>query len=252
MNEFDKVMSERSDLELYEILNHKRSSYTSEALVSAKTEFNARNISSKKLSELELQSRENNKANRTKQKAELVEKIKDVWKLFLPTEKDTLSQNLLSFCIFLTIAYIYYFISDFSLTIAVLSDFREWDVSVIEHLLPLLLFPIGIFGLWKTKKYGWFLIVALLTYYAFSAVYSGIDNYSYSFGDNGGIFGQLDNVFPKPSIPSLILRFVVLGGLVIFLHRTNILKLFKIKKSNRIAMVVVIGVLTTLFWWSIR
>ena len=70
MNEFDKVMSERSDLELYEILNHKRSSYIPEALVSAENEIKTRNIGSEKLSEFErkLHSIKNDKVKNLKVK----------------------------------------------------------------------------------------------------------------------------------------------------------------------------------------
>ncbi|AWM12888.1 hypothetical protein DI487_02730 [Flavobacterium sediminis] len=253
MSEFNNVMSNKSDLELYEILYYKKNSYVPEALISAENEFKSRNISKAKISEFEqqLQSRANKKLIRENQKELLIQKTQDLGKLFIPTEKDTLTKSLLSLCIFLSISYLFYFISNFSLTITLLNDLNDWDLSMTEHFLPLILFPIGIFGLWKIKKYGWFIIVSLLTYYSFATIYAGISSYKLSYGNEGGVYSQLDNLFPKPNLINLILRLVIIGGLVFFLHRNKILQVYKIKKTNGITLVLVIVVLTTMIWWSL-
>ena len=44
MSEFDKVMSERSDFELFEIINYDNDKYKPEAILAAKKAFEARHI----------------------------------------------------------------------------------------------------------------------------------------------------------------------------------------------------------------
>lgn len=254
MNEFDKVMSERTDFELYEIIYHKRNSYKPKALDSAEREFKIRDIDSEKLSKFEQKAFSIKKEKEIKaiKKTELAEKIKSIGALFLPTEKSSLSKNMLSLCIFLTLSYLFYLIRDFSLTVFIFRDFTNWDLSIVEYLLPFLLFPIGIYGLWKTKKYGWYLIVGLLTYYAFSTFYTGVTTYKYySTNEGQGISNLLDNLFPKPDYPSLILKIVILGGTVIFLNRIKVLELFKIERYKGVLLIVIIGILSTMLWRSL-
>lgn len=250
MSEFDKVMSERSDFELFEIINHEKNNYKPEALLAAKKEFESRKIDKDQLTEFnqKIESTNNLKRKKENQKNELKKKALDIGKLFVPTEKDTLSKTLLSLCIFLTLSYLFYFIRDFGLLLSIFSDFGDWDFSVYEFLVPYFLFPIGIFGLWKSKKYGWYLTAGLLTYYAFSTIYAGISSYRYSIG---GIFDQLDSLFPRRSILSIIFRFIVLLGIVIFINRAKVLEKFEVQKTRGIIYLVIIFLVTTSFWWTL-
>lgn len=253
MSEFDKVMAERSDFELFEIINYEKENYKPEALSAAKKEFESRKIEKDQLSEFEqkIKSAKNLKRERENQKTELKKKALDIGKLLIPTEKDTLSKTILSLCIFLTLSFLFYLIRDFGLLLSFFSDFGDWDFSVYEFLIPYVFFPIGIFGLWKSKKYGWYLTTGLLTYYAFSTIYSGISSYRYSIGGNGGIFDQLDSIFPRPSIVSIIFRFIVLFGIVIFLNRAKVLERFGVKKTRGLLYLVIIFLVTTAFWWTL-
>lgn len=253
MSEFDKVMSERSDFELFEIINHEKDNYKTEALLAAKKEFESRKIDKDQLTEFKqkIESTNNLKRKKENQKTELKKKALDIGKLFVPTEKETLSKTLLSLCIFLTLSYMFYFIRDLGLLLSFFSDFGDWDFSVYEFLVPYVLFPIGVFGLWKSKKYGWYLTAGLLTYYAFSTIYSGISSYRYSIGGNGGIFDQLDSFFPRPSILSIIFRFIVLFGIVIFINRAKVLEKFEVQKTRGIIYLVIIFLVTTSFWWTL-
>ena len=53
MSEFGKVMSERSDFELFEAIKYKRNNYISEALDAAEREFEKRNVSPEELAVFE-------------------------------------------------------------------------------------------------------------------------------------------------------------------------------------------------------
>lgn len=253
MSEFDKVMSERSDFELFEIINYEKDNYKPEALMAAKKEFEFRKIKEDQLLKFEQKIESANELKRQKenQKTELKKKALDIGKLMLPTEKDTLSKTILSLCIFLMLSFLFYLVRDFRLLLSLFSDFGDWDLSVFEFLFPYFLFPIGIFGLWKSKKYGWYLTSGLLTYYAFSTIYSGISSYHYSIGGNGEIFDQLDSIFPRPNILSIILRFIVLFGIVIFLNRAKVLEKFRVQKTRGLIYLVIIFLITTVFWWTL-
>ncbi len=168
MNEFDSVMSSQSDLELYIILNYKRDSYVTDALLSAEKEFQKRHFTPDQLSEFEqiIQSKRQRKNAQSEQKSDFLIKAKNLGNAFLPTEKDSAEKNIVSISLLLTVAYLFYFVRDFSLTLILLSHSTNWDLSALEHLLPFVIFPIGIYGLYKIKKHGWFIIVALLAYFS--------------------------------------------------------------------------------------
>lgn len=253
MSEFDKVMSERSDFELFEIIHYQNDSYKPDALRSAEKEFNSRNIDSHDITEFKqkIQKAIVLKSEKENQKTELKKKAVEVGKLFLPTEKSTLSKTMLSLCIFLTVSFLFYLLRDFRMIVLFFSDVGDWDLSVIGFLFPFLLFPIGIYGLWKSKRYGWYLIVGLLTYFSFATAYSGISFYKYSMGDGGGIFEQLEGLFPRPSIASIIFRFIVLFGIVYFLNRTRILKIFNVKRTNGLVFVGAILLVSIAIWWRL-
>ncbi|WP_299768472.1 hypothetical protein [uncultured Dokdonia sp.] len=253
MSEFDIVMSERSDFELYEIIYYKEGSYRQEALDAAKKEFDARAISSEKIAQFEQKIQKANqlKLEKEKEKTELKNKAISYSKFLIPTEKDTLPKTILSLCIFLSISYIYYLFNDIRMIIAFFEDIANWDLSYIEYLFPYILFPIGIYGLWKSKKYGWYLIVGLQTYLAFSTIYSGIISYKYSMGSTDGLSAILDTLFPRPTILSIILLFVVLFGIVYFLNRIKVLEIFKIKRTNGLLFVLVVFAITSILWWSL-
>lgn len=253
MSEFDKVMSERSDFELYEIINHEKDSYKLEALLAARKEFESRKINNGQLFKFEqkIESAKKLKKEKENQKTELKKKALDIGRLLIPNEKETLSKTILSLCIFLTLSFLFYLARDFRLLLSFFLDFGDWDFSVFEFLLPYFFFPIGIFGLWKSKKYGWYLTNGLLTYYAFSTIYSGISSYRYSIGGDGGIFDQLESIFPRPSLLSIVFRFVVLFGIVIFLNRIKVLEKFGVQKKRGLIYLVIIFLITTAFWWTL-
>lgn len=253
MSEFDKVMSERSDFELFEIINCKKNSYKSEALLSAKKEFESRNIKKELILEFEqkIESTKEIKRQKKTQKTELEKKAMDIGKLLIPTQKDTFSKTMLSLSIFLTLSFLFYVFQNFRFLGSLFSDFGDWDLSYVEFLLPYILFPIGIYGLWKIEKHGWYLITGLLTYYAFSTIYSGIISYRNSMSGNSGIFSVLDDIFPKPSILSIIFRCIVLFGIVIFLNKTEALEKFRIQKTQGLIYLSILFLITTALWWTL-
>ncbi|WP_299683997.1 hypothetical protein [uncultured Dokdonia sp.] len=253
MSEFNTVISERSDFELYEIIYYKEGSYKPEALDAAKKEFNTRAISADTIAQFEQRIQKTNelKLEKEKEKTELKNKAISYGKFLIPTEKDTLPKTILSLCIFLSVSYLYYLFNNIRSILHFFIDIANWDLGHIEYLLPYILFPIGIYGLWKSKKYGWYLIVGLQTHFAFSTIYSGIISYKYSMGNTGGLSTILDTLIPRPTILSIVLRFVVLFGIVYFLNQPKTLKVFNIKRSTGIIFVAVIFIITSILWWSL-
>ena len=155
---------------------------------------------------------------------------------------------MLSLCIFLSLTFLFYLVRDFGLLIAFFSDIGSWDLSVYEFLLPYVLFPIGIFGLWKAKTYGWYIVTGLLTYYAFATIFSGFSLYRFTVGRSDYLFDQIESIFPTPSLAAILVRFVVLFGIVMFLNKAKILEKFKIQKRSGLLFLALIIATTTGIW----
>lgn len=237
MNEFAKAMSQRSDFELYLILNYEKDSYKAKALEAAKEEFISRAITDQQINEFEeqIEAKKSAKKQKKQQQGEFKKKAWEIGKLFIPTEKETLSQNILSLCAFMSLIYVFYLIKNFNLLYELVRDQENWDLSTFPFIVPFLLYPIGIFGLYKSKTFGWYLIIALLTFDTLSSL----------------IFGQLEFMFPKPSITANIIRNITLIGIIFFLFRTRVLTKYGVKKQDGIVMISIITFLYIIFLNSI-
>jgi len=121
---------------------------------------------------------------------------------------------LIAFC--LSLIYLYYFVDNFEMTISMLKDLGHNDLSTLEFFAPLILFPIGLFGFWKSKKYGWTIIVITLTYFYFTAILSQIVEI---------------NLTDKA-----LMQFIIIGGLLFYINWGTVTVKFGI--SKRIQLLV--------------
>ena len=243
-NKFDKVMSDNSDFILYEILHHKRNEYNPEAIVSAENEFKKRNIDAAKQIEFEnkIQSQKNHTINKQQETTELISKFINFGKLIIPTRKGSLSKNLTSITLFFTAVYIYYLANNFSLTTTLLFQPCYWDLNALEYLLPFLLYPIAIYGFWKIKKYGWYLIVSLLTYSLVTTIFSGLVTYYIYNNSNQEIDFSL--IFTQPNIRTILIHFLVFFGFILYLNKKNTITYYGIRQ--RVGFIFVLTLFTVL------
>ena len=255
MTNFDKVMSATSDLELFRILNHKRNSYTTEAILSAEKEYEKRNFSEDELENFRrnIAEEENRESQKKLKRSLLDQKIRNSINLAIPTEKGSTPKNIFSFAIFLTLVYLYYFLTSFSYLWFIISESAtDFNLLTIEFIAPYLLFPIGIFGLLKTRKFGWYLTCGLLTYYFITTIFSYVLQYKMSmdYGD-GGLSLFIDDFYAVPAIGAIIINLLVIGGFIFFLFRQGVLIHFSLNKNAGINFIAVLAAISTILWWWI-
>ena len=250
MSEFDSIMAERSDFELYKIIYIDSASYQAEAISSAQETFKSRAITPNIILGFEEQIQTLNRVEEQKkqEKTALKKKAFSIGKLLVPTEKDDVYTTVKSLCIFLSLSYLYHLIQNFEMIRLWFLDYKHWDLSMVEYMSPYILYPIGIYNLWKHKKRGWYVITGLLTYDVISTVFYSISTYYY-FADNSyGLFGIMDELMPIPDIKSTLLRVIVLGGIVVFLNKKALLDLYGINKKNGLIFIACIALISTLLW----
>lgn len=255
MTNFDKVMSATSDLELFKILNHKRDSYTAEAILSAEKEYQKRNFSEDELENFRrnIAEEENLESQKKLKRSVLDQKIRNSINLAIPTEKGSTPKNIFSFAIFLSLVYLYYFLTSFSYLWFIISESAsEFSLLTIEFIAPYLLFPIGIFGLLKTRKFGWYLTCGLLTYYFITTIFTYVLQYKMSLEYGGGDLSLfIDDYYKVPAIGAMILNLLVIGGFIFFLLRPGVIKHFSLNKNAGVSFIAVVGMISTILcWWN--
>ncbi len=245
MNEFDRTMSLLSDFELYEIIHHKRDSYSSDALTAAESIYASRTISSEHVADF--------KAKIEAQQSDRNTLIKDVSELksvFNFSEKWTLSKSMILVFILLTGIYLYYFTKNLSYITSIISDYKHWGVSGVLMTIPYVLFPIGLYGIWKYKKYGWYSIISVLTYFVYISGYAIVESIKYYYGDDTSAY-IIEDLFPKPMMTSLVIKVIILLGIMIFFYRKKVLSFFNIKKVQGILFLILVSILMTVLMISI-
>lgn len=247
MKDFEIVMGETSDLELYKILFHKRDSYTPEALISAEKEFRSRSFSEDRLTELKktIENENQIRSERKKKNLQFRKSIRSSISMAIPTEKGTTEKSLLSLTIFLGISYLFFLFSDLQTLWWVLEEMNMWSLYT---LLPFILFPIGIYGLWKVKTYGWYIITGLLTHNAVLAFSQFYLEYRY-FGifERGAFLGDLEGFFPRTPVGFIMLNLLILSGIIYYLNKKKITEYFSINRWNGIAYIFSLAVLSIFF-----
>lgn len=250
-------MSETSDFELYKILNHKRASFIPEAILCAEKEFRNRKFTDIDISNFKRNLEREIKAKEEQsQKNSNIEKvIRDSLMLAIPTDKGSIPRNILSFSIFLSLVYAYNIIANYSVLWYTLTDPNYFDFSVVLFVGPFILFPIGIFGLIKSRKFGWYIVSGLLSYYTISLIIDAIIIYQistqYENGGGGGMYYFIEDLIPVPAIGVIFVNLLVLSGSVYFLCKKDTLKYFAIHKKDALTFVSVITMLTSVLWWKV-
>ncbi|MCU4157332.1 hypothetical protein J1N10_15250 [Carboxylicivirga sp. A043] len=123
------------------------------------------------------------------------------------------------------IAYFAYISFDWDYVFLMFADFKNWDFSVIEFLLPIILVPIGVIGLWKIKKIGWLVITIVLTYLLWTIILT-------TFTEQLGIL-------------------ILIGGLLAYINSPSVIKTFKISRVARILGIGVPTIILFAIWFAI-
>lgn len=165
----------------------------------------------------------------------------------------------------LTIAYISYFVENWELTVLLIHDIKNIDFSALEYFGPLILFPIGIYGFIKVKRYGWIILTILLLYSIFTVslfIINGIiDIFSppVVFKNEGIIQMQevensaLNELFGFKDILFYIFQFIIRVSFLFFLNKKAILEEYMISRKIQILVmnltIIPLVILGVIFFW---
>lgn len=245
MNEFDRTMSLLSDFELYEIIHHKRDSYSPDALTAAESIYASRTISSEQIADFKTKIQAQQSERNT-----LIKDVSELKSIFNFSEKWTLSKSIILFFILLIGIYLYYFIKNVSHITSIISDYKHWGLSGVFMIIPYIFFPIGLYGLWRYKKYGWYSIIGVLTYFVYISVYAIVESVKYYYGGDTSAY-IIEELFPKSMMVSLGIKTIILVGIMMFFYRKQVLSIFTIKKVRGILFLILVSILMTLMFISI-
>lgn len=241
-------MRKRTDSELLEITTILRNDYQSDAVTAAETELKNRNLTAQQLSDaysqLEIKRQEQERKNDKLKKIQA--RTAEITEFFNPLKERSTDRTIKMIAIVLAISYLFFFSRDFKVAAFALQDMRNADFSVYLFLLPLILFPIGIFGFWMMKKFGWIIIAALITCSAVSEITSFAMQIKHALAppihfNNTGIISihpvhnlTLDQLLGKKGFYISVGQIIVLVGFLVFLNRKIITEKFKISKKTQL------------------
>ncbi|MBB3696550.1 hypothetical protein KMW28_24035 [Flammeovirga yaeyamensis] len=250
MNEFKERYKSFSNIDLLRIIENK-SEYQPIAIEAAETEIDERNISVQEQQEAKLifDKEKEEKKLKFEKKAAIGRNVKEVFMGVFETihpiqESSPSTEKLirLTTIVFgvITIAKLF---KEMGFVLYLLSgDFGSWDLSVLEVLLPFILFPSAtlLFGL--RKKIGWILLTSYLTYSAVSTLGLLFLNWN---SEPSGI-PALESLFPQTSLITYIVMLLFYGGFISILIKAEVKNSYNIESKTSLKTIG-FSVVATLF-----
>lgn len=163
MTDFRDIMRSRTNSELVKITTLLRAEYQPEAVVAADEELSERGLSAEEYAALVAEWQR--KQAEQEEDDEQSETVSNWFRRVNPLTGDKTGASSRILLIGVIIVYVLYLLQNGETAIGLLQDITGAGIGMLEYLLPFVLFPVGIYGLWKMKKYGWVLLTVLLAYY---------------------------------------------------------------------------------------
>ncbi len=253
-NEFRDYYKSISNSELLSILDNP-GIYQPMAVEAAKEEYSNRQFSESDIQEArEPQIARQVKREKQKEKVKELEfKVKATGHSFIDTinpiqtEIHSTEKTIRLILIVFGGLYIYGFIKDFSKHFVYLRDILRFPYESIPFLLPKIVLPIALYAFWKRKPFGWVLLSAYVSYASVGAI--GLLIQALNWKPIG--FGNLDNLFPRPSLTTHIVQLLFLVGVIYILCKTNIREVYGISKQKMTATIGITGVVTCFILFAI-
>ena len=265
MDNFIDIMSKRSDAELLEITTTLRGDYQHDAVTSAENELKKRNLTDLQLADAKAQLETKSQEQEIKKEKikKLQNKTADIFDTLHPLKEKSTDKTIKLITIGLSIPYLIFFFNNWELTVSGLQHLGDADLSVLQYFAPIVLFPIGLFGFWTLKKFGWTILTILLTYLAITAMVSLALEIKWAMQppfqfDNNGLLSiqpvdnpALDELLGKKGFAFHIGQIFLLLGILIYLNRQTITEKFKISKRTQLLAIGVTAVPFILFGLTI-
>lgn len=240
-DQFSNYYKTISNAELLDILNNPRD-YQPLALEAAKKEFSDRQLSENDVKEAtELLNEKRLQKHRKKEKIKTIEnRIKEGGETLIDTLNPiqsgipTIEKRIRWITIVMGGFFLYNFIQDFQTHVFYAKGILRFPIESAIYLGLLLLLLVAIFTFWKRLKIGWILLVM---YLVFSLVAVIMQTIAWSPD-----VSPLQNFFPQPSILTLVIQLIFLGGLIYVLCKQHIRSEFSISENKMIGTVLVSGI----------
>lgn len=241
-----------SDTDLLHILDNP-GDYQPSAVEAAQQEFRNRS-----LSDIDIQNARLSLADAQAQKEKGKEKIKavetriktaghELIDTINPVSSRPRSTDTIITIIVLVFAaiFLYRVFSDPMLHWAVLLDIDRYPMFTIVYFVPLVLLPIGTFAFWKRKRSGWILLMIHLSFSAVGMLWSLVQ--AAVWRPSG--FGNLDNLFPRPSLVPLFMALVFFIGTIVVMCKPGIREIYSIGKQKAALTIGLAGAATFILLW---
>jgi hypothetical protein len=226
-NQYTDIYKRLSDEKLLLILDNKKD-YQPLAIETAIHELNTRQLTDKEISD----ARQNNidKKNKKDQSDKIVQDRIDSTKktvdkaftLLDPFIEKTPERSVRQICLVLGIVTIFKFISNYSYIKFVLVESSTWEYSDLLIFYDILFLPIVLVFLWKLKNIGRILFSIWLSINLISAVSLFLLLFNRSNYDS-----PLNYLMPQTDISVFLIMTFLSGGLLYYINKKEIRKLFK-------------------------
>jgi hypothetical protein len=236
MDDFTDIMRKRTDRELLIITTTERADYQPKALLAAEAELKSRNLTAEQLADAQAQVDETQREEEQKMEKwrSAERKIVNMASELHPLTGLSTSKTIRILAITLTIGYGIQVFLKSGLLISLLLSLDEADISVLEFLTPIVLFPFGLYGFWKMRKYGWVLLVVVITYITVGNLTTLAIEIKWELqGSNGISRAVADAIFYNWGLAFYVGRFVVFAGILYVLNKPNILGAYGVSRATQ-------------------
>lgn len=248
MNQFSERYRNISNADLFRVIEN-QIDYQPEAIEAAKNELNQRRLTDQDLTALkvEMVAEQEEKEKHLKKRIEIERKVKKLGAAAfdtinpIQTSASTPEKIIRLITIVFGLIAILKWYNQFGLAALMLSEISlEWDFSMVEYFLPLLLLPIAVIFFWLRRKIGWILMTTYLTYSAINGL--GLIVMTWNIEASG--ITALDNLPPQTSTTTQVLALLFYGGVFWTVTKKEIKDSFNIKSHTALGTIAIASILT--------
>lgn len=233
MSDFKEIMKNRSNAELIEITTTLRHEYQEEAVRDAEIELENRNLGDEELEGVsaELEAKEESNEETSQAEGRLGKWIS----ILDPNAPKSAELTIKRTAAFLTVIFLFIISRYWFMGGRYMAPPAAWTVDSLLYWGPLWALPVGIFGLWATKKYGWQILVILFSYLAIKML-SHIPGLIMTYLTGERMIGDLPlyDYFGEVRLQTLLVRIAFIGFILVTLNKSKVRKKYEVGVNDQL------------------
>ena len=255
MTEYTELYQQLATSELLTILAEAEK-YNPVAVETAKTEIESRNLTEAELHRTKAQITANQevqnlKVEKRKQREEnLKKRAATLWESINPIQNGIQTPEKiirLTILVFGGLAIYNLYEESWFLLFLLQEGPSDWDFTVIEFFLPLLLLPMAVFFFWKRQTIGWVFLVIFLTYSAFSALLLFFMN----LGRQPSGILAFEDIFPTVSPVVYVMTLLFFGSFIYLICKPQVRSIFKVSSLTMLLTLGLTVFVSLIFAYSV-